>query len=114
MATLALGYPCRHRPNAQSAGCVAQRTEQRVGGLFEKELLRLAADLNERDVREPGFPVRSDGVDDRVEVRAAGDGIGDVFGSHELGRTGETGRCGQVGVDLPAAAKPAELVMREE
>src|SRR6202000_3524389 len=48
---------------------------------------------------------------DRVEIRAAGNALGDVFGTHELRRTGETGRRGELGIDRPTASEPAELVM---
>ena len=43
---------------------------------------------------------------------AAGDRVGDVVLGDELGGAGEAGGAGQLGVDLPAAAEPAELVVR--
>ena len=49
--------------------------------------------------------------DDRVEVGAARDRLGDVLGPHELARTGEAHRGRQVGVDLPAATEPPELLV---
>src|SRR4029079_4949467 len=58
-----------------------------------------------------GRPVRPDGVDDRIQVGAAGNALGDVFATYELGGTVETGRCRQVGVDRPAAPEPAELIV---
>jgi hypothetical protein len=49
----------------------------------------LAADLDERDVGEPGLGVGPDRLDEGVDVRAAGDRLGDVLGAYELGGTGE-------------------------
>src|ERR1700742_1785097 len=87
-----------------------QCREQRLGGLLQKLILGVAADLQQCDVGETGFPVRPDGVDDRVEIRTTGNAVGDIFRPDELCRAGKSGGSGQVGVDFPAAAEPAELV----
>jgi hypothetical protein len=46
-----------------------------------------------------------------VEVGPAGDLLGDPLGRDQLGRAMEGVGVGQVGVDLPAEAEPAELVV---
>ena len=67
--------------------------------------------MQQRDVGEAGLPVGTHSVDDRVQVRAAGNALGDILGPDKLCRTRKTGRCRQVGVDLPASAEPTELVV---
>ena len=73
--------------------------------------MRLTADLQQRDVGEAGLPVGTHSVDDRVQVRPAGNALRDILGPDKLCRTRKTGRCRQVGVDLPASAEPTELVV---
>src|ERR1700753_976721 len=90
---------------------IAQRGKQRFGSFLEEVLLAVSADLDKGDVGESGLPVRADRLDDRIEVRGARNGLGDVFRWHELGRAGETGRSRQVGVHLPATGEPAELIV---
>ena len=58
-------YPGSKWPNVLSVRRRAQRPKQRLGGFLEEQFLRLAADLDERDIGETGFPVRPHGVHDR-------------------------------------------------
>src|SRR5258705_12246900 len=67
-----------------SVGLGAQLLQQRARRFFEEQLLTLVADLNERDVGEARFPVLAHRLDDRVEVRSARYGVGDVLRPHEL------------------------------
>lgn len=47
------------------------------------------AHVHHRDVGEPGVPERPDRLHHGVEVRAAGDALGDVLGPDELAGGGE-------------------------
>src|SRR6478609_7411915 len=86
-----------------------QCREQRCCRFFEEEVLTLVADLDERDIGEAGFPVGAHRVDDRVEIGATGNGLGDILRTHELGGPGESGGGRKVGVHIPASAEPPEL-----
>ena len=77
---------------APATGGRPERREQWLGGFLQEQVLGLAADLHQGDVGEAGLPVLADGLDDRVQVGAAGDGLGDVLGPDELRRAGETRR----------------------
>ena len=96
---------------AVTRGSRPQRVQQRLGGFFEELFLAVAADLHQRDVGETRFPVRPHRIDDRVEVGAAGDALGDIFGPDELGGAGKARRRRQVGVDTPPAGEPTELIV---
>ena len=89
-----------------------QRGQQLLLGEAQELLLVLVADLHQGDVGEAGLRERLDRLDDALEVGAARDRLGDVLGPDELARAGEPGGGRQVGVDLPAAAEPAELLVR--
>jgi len=65
--------------------------------------------LYQRDVGETCFPVRPHRIDDRVEVGAAGDVLGDILGPDELCGAGKARGGRQVGVDAPQAV-PAGIV----
>ena len=65
-------------------GFDAERRQQRFSRLFEEQILAVVADLDQRDIGEAGFPVRPDGIDDRIQVGPAGNGVRDVVGPHEL------------------------------
>jgi arsenical pump membrane protein len=100
-------------PLVHSRGSVAaQRGQQLLLGRLEEIILPLVPDLHHGDVGETGLLELADRLHDRVDVRPARDGVGDVLGADELGRAREPGRSGQLGVDLPAAAEPPELVVR--
>ena len=83
----------------------AELLQQRLGSLLQELRLPLIADLDHGDVGEPGRHVRLDGLRDRVQIRAARDGVGDVRGPDELARAREAGWRRQVGVDRPAAGE---------
>ncbi len=73
--------------------------------------MALVTDLDKGDIGESRFQIRADSRDDPVQVRSTWDGLGDILGTHVLGRRRETGWCRQVRVDRPASGEPAELVM---
>src|SRR6266487_1319324 len=52
------------------------------------------------------------GLGHRVRGIAAGNRAGHILGPDETGGAGEAGRARQFRVDLPAAAEPAELLVR--
>ena len=73
--------------------------------------LALGADLHERDLGEARLDERLDLLDVLVDVRAARELLGDLLGRDELGRGLEALGVGQIGIDLPAQAEPAELLV---
>ena len=82
-------------------------------GREEPVLLRLgAADLDQGEVGESRLEERLRRLGDRVHRIAAGDRAGHVLGPDEAGGAGEARRTWQFRVDLPAAAEPAELLVR--
>lgn len=85
--------------------------QQLLLGPLQIRLLVLAADLYEGDLSESGVDVWAHGFDDGVHVATTGNGLGHVLGPYELGGTRERGGSGQLGVDRPAAAEPAELIV---
>ena len=80
-------------------------------GPLHVRFLVVAADLDQGDLGEPRLDIGAYRLDDGVHVVPAGNGPGHVLGPYELGGTLERGRSGQFGVDRPAAAEPAELLM---
>src|SRR4029078_7501661 len=92
-------------------GFDAELLQQRARRLLEEQILTVVADLYPRDAGEAGIPVITDRIDNRIEIRSAGYGLGDVVRTHELRRTLEARGGRQIGVDRPAAAEPAELVV---
>jgi hypothetical protein len=89
-----------------------QRRKQLLFGEVQEAFLLVAADLDQGEVGEAGLLELAHALDDRVDVRPAGDRTGDVVLPDELRGPGEPGRPGQLGVDLPAAGEPAELLVR--
>src|ERR1700761_1260092 len=98
---------------ASLARDLLQRGDELRRGLEEPLLLRLgAADLDQGQVGEAGLDERGGGLGHRVHGIAARDRAGHVLRPDEAGGGGEAGRAGQLRVDLPAAAEPAELLVR--
>lgn len=62
----------RTRTSAGSRSRVAKLVQQRLRGPLEELLLTFAADLDNGDVGEVGFPEGADRLDDRVQVRPIG------------------------------------------
>ena len=87
--------------------------EKRGSDLVEEPLLRLVADLDERDIREAGLPIGLDRCDQLVQVGPARDGRRDVVGTYELAGGLESAGVGRsaftpaslhrtIGIELPA------------
>src|SRR4051794_32169795 len=102
------GLPAAVAPRSECA----QLRQQRFGGLGQEPVLAFVPHLNDRDISEARVEVLLDRSGDLVEVGAAGDRLCDVLGTYELARSLESGGRGEVGVDSPAAAEPAELLVR--
>ena len=92
-------------------GFDAELLQQRARRLLEEQILTVVADLYQRDVGEAGIPVITDRIDNRIEIRSAGYGLGDVVRTHELRRTLEARGGRQIGqrrdVLLPPRGTPA-------
>src|SRR5689334_4094726 len=104
--------PHHFRPTVLARGLL-QRGDQFRCGREEAVLLRLgAADLNQREVGKAGLEERPRRLGHRVHEIAAGNRAGYVLGPDETSGAGEARRARQFRVDLPAAAEPAELLVR--
>src|SRR5215213_8299309 len=81
-------------------------------GPGEELVLRVATDLNDGDVGEAGVDELLHCLDGRTDVVTAWDLLGHVLFTHALrgGREVLGGR--QLRIDVPAAAEPAELLVR--
>src|SRR4051794_4902811 len=91
---------------------VAQPRQQLALCPVDERPLLVATYLYQRDVGEAGVHERLDLLDELVHVAAARHLLGDVLGADVLRRAVEAAGPRQLGVDLPAAAEPAELLVR--
>ena len=73
--------------------------------------LLFAADLDQGQMGEAGIGELGDGLEVAVDVGPAGDLVGDVVLGDQLRGGGEAGGSRELGVDLPAAGEPAELLV---
>ena len=98
-----------------SRRCRSQPLQRRKQLLFRpgEEALLGVADLDEGEMREAGLGEGPHCLAVALDVGTAGDGRLDVVRAHEAAGGREGLRPGQVGVDLPAAGEPTELVVSE-
>src|SRR3954447_26878057 len=98
---------CRSGPEGLPPG-----RHQRLPAPVKERRLLVAADLDQGQVGEARVVVLLRGGDDGVDVVPAGDAARDVLLTDELARRVERRRPGELGVDLPAEAEPAEERVR--